>query len=84
MAAALQDDRVKRDPSTHFIFQHRVFQLPDARFDLSGRERGPVLRVKLGDLDAVVPIDDVAAIFADKRSYLEAYQADWKPWLDEL
>lgn len=66
MAAAMQDDRVKRDPSTHFIFQHRVFQLPDARFDLSGRERGPVLRVKLGDLDAVVPIDDVATEFGIK------------------
>lgn len=66
MAAALQDDRLKPDPSTHFIFQHRVFQLPDARFDLSGRERGPVLRVKLGDLDAVVPIDDVATEFGIK------------------
>lgn len=66
MAAALQDSRVKSDPSTHFMFQHRVFQLPDARFDLSGRERGPVLRVKLGDIEAVVPIDDVASEFGIK------------------
>lgn len=71
MAAAMQEDRVKRDPSTHFIFQHRVFHLPDARFDLSGRERGPVLRVKLGDLDAVVPIDDVATEFGIKPDSID-------------
>src|SRR4051794_3028017 len=28
--------------------------------------------------------DEVAAIFADKRSYLLRYQADWMPWLTEL
>jgi UDP-MurNAc hydroxylase len=27
---------------------------------------------------------DVAAIFADKRAYLERYQADWLPWLDDM
>jgi UDP-MurNAc hydroxylase len=27
--------------------------------------------------------DEVAAIYADKRRYLQAYQADWMPWLDE-
>ena len=51
------------DPNTHFVFQHRVFQLPDARFELSGRERAPVMRVTLGDLDAVIQIDDVASEF---------------------
>lgn len=66
MSAALQNDRAKPDPNTHFVFQHRVFQLPDARFDVSGRERGPVLRVKLGELDAVIPIDDVASEFGIK------------------
>ncbi len=30
------------------------------------------------------PIDDVRAIFDDKRSYLRRYQADWTPWLEEL
>ena len=53
----------KLDPNTHFVFQHRVFQLPDARFELSGRDRHPVMRVKLGDIDAVIPIDDVASEF---------------------
>ena len=27
------------------------------------------------------PADEVDAIFADKRRYLERYQADWAPWL---
>jgi len=63
MAAALPDDRSRPDPSTHFAFQHRVFALPDARFDMAGRERSPVLRVQLGDIDAVIPIDDVASEF---------------------
>lgn len=51
------------DPNTNFVFEHRVFDLPDARFELNGRERAPVMRVMLGDLDAVIPIDDVASEF---------------------
>jgi len=66
MPAAVMDKRSTLDPSTHFAFQHRVFQLPDARFDMSGRDRAPVLRVKLGDLDAVIPIDDVTTEFGIK------------------
>ncbi len=66
MPAAAHDQQSKPDPSTHFLLQHRIFQLPDARFDMAGRERGPVLRVKLGDLDAVIPIDDVASEFGIK------------------
>ncbi len=31
-----------------------------------------------------IPDEDVEAIFDDKRSYLEQYRADWKPWLDDL
>lgn len=31
-----------------------------------------------------VPDGEVAAIFSDKRVYLERYQADWMPWLDDL
>ena len=66
MPAAAHDQQSKPDPSTHFLLQHRIFQLPDARFDMAGRERVPVLRVKLGDLDAVIPIDDVASEFGIK------------------
>ena len=62
-AAAVLDTAEKLDPNTHFVFAHRVFQLPDARFELNGRERGPVMRVQIGDLDAVIPIDDVASEF---------------------
>jgi hypothetical protein len=31
-----------------------------------------------------MPAADVTAIFDDKLAYLREYQADWKPWLDEL
>ncbi len=30
------------------------------------------------------PEAEVAAIFSDKRAYLERYQADWSAWLDKL
>jgi len=31
-----------------------------------------------------MPERDVLAIFDEKRSYLQRYQADWRPWLDDL
>jgi UDP-MurNAc hydroxylase len=31
-----------------------------------------------------VPDEEVAAIFEDKEDYLRRYQADWRPWLDDL
>ena len=31
-----------------------------------------------------IPDEEVEQIFSDKESYLRRYQADWKPWLDEL
>jgi UDP-MurNAc hydroxylase len=31
-----------------------------------------------------IPDDEVAAIFSDKRAYLEQYQSDWLPWLEEM
>lgn len=42
------------------------------------------------DVDDVIsaehpmPHDQVDAIFSDKRTYLEEYQADWLPWLDDM
>ncbi len=32
------------------------------------------------------PVDDAAvdAMFTDKKAHLEAYQADWLPWIDEM
>jgi UDP-MurNAc hydroxylase len=36
------------------------------------------------DVHHPVPDAEVTAIFDDKRAYLRAYQADWKPWLDEV
>jgi UDP-MurNAc hydroxylase len=66
---------------THFLRRladagrHGVLNIPGTSIDI-----GP-------DGIAVahpLPTADVEAIFTDKRSYLEAYQADWTPWLDEL
>jgi len=47
---------------------------------------GTEIEVTPGDLTIRHPIPEgeVAAIFADKESYLRRYQADWRPWLDEL
>jgi UDP-MurNAc hydroxylase len=47
---------------------------------------GTEIEVTPDDLRVRHPIseDEVAAIFEDKESYLRRYQADWRPWLDEL
>jgi UDP-MurNAc hydroxylase len=45
---------------------------------------GTTIEVGPESLEVTHPVDDVEAIFADKRTYLSAYQADWTPWLDEL
>ena len=61
------------------------------RLDAAGRQGitnipGTTIDVTPQSVDVTYPIPeaDVAAIFADKRSYLNRYQADWKPWLDDL
>jgi len=55
--------------------RHGVLNMPGTTIDI-----GP----DSIDITHPMPADDVAAIFTDKRSYLERYQADWKPWLDNL
>ena len=49
--------------------------VPGTTIDLAG-----------GDITVThpMPAADVEAIFADKRTYLERYQADWLPWLDDM
>lgn len=42
------------DPSTHFAFQHKIFQVPGARFALTGPDRIPALRVDVGEHEASV------------------------------
>lgn len=44
------------DRVTHFIFQHKVFSLDRAHFALEPRSREPVYYVRLGDLQAVLPL----------------------------
>ncbi len=45
---------------------------------------GTAIDIGPNGVEVTHPVDDVDAIFADKRSYLRAYQADWMPWLDDL
>jgi UDP-MurNAc hydroxylase len=55
--------------------RHGVMNVPGTTIDV-----GP------DSIDVTHPMatDEVEEIFADKRTYLRAYQADWTPWLDEL
>ncbi|HVJ56017.1 MAG TPA: hypothetical protein VM689_26390 [Aliidongia sp.] len=48
--------------NTLFEFAHAVFRTPDARF-LLGTDRKPCLAIKLGDLDALVPLSSVVKEF---------------------
>lgn len=53
----------KLDPSTHFAFEHKIFKVPGARFALTGQDRVPALRVKVGELEASIPIESLAHEF---------------------
>jgi UDP-MurNAc hydroxylase len=55
--------------------RHGVMNVPGTTIDV-----GP------DSIDVTHPMatEAVEEIFADKRTYLRAYQADWTPWLDEL
>jgi UDP-MurNAc hydroxylase len=61
------------------------------RLDAAGRKGvlavpGTTIEVSPGDITVTHPMpdDEVAAIFADKRAYLERYRDDWSEWLDAL
>ncbi|MEZ5295000.1 MAG: Rieske 2Fe-2S domain-containing protein [Ilumatobacteraceae bacterium] len=47
---------------------------------------GTEIEVTPDDITVTHPIPDadVERIFAEKEDYLRRYQADWKPWLDDL
>ncbi|MEQ8332246.1 hypothetical protein [Nisaea sp.] len=51
------------DPSTHFAFEHRIFKVNGAHFMLSGQDRTAALRVKVGDLEASVPLESLCTEF---------------------
>jgi len=52
-----------------------VMNVPGTTIDLAGAERA---------IEHPMPVGDVEAIFANKRAYLEEYQADWLPWIDDM
>ena len=51
------------DPSTHFAFEHKIFKVNGAHFKLTGQDRIPALRVKVGDLEASVPLESLCTEF---------------------
>jgi hypothetical protein len=55
------------DRSTRFVFEHKVFSLENAYFSLEARSREPVYHVKLGDLDAVLPLPMIRTEFGIEK-----------------
>lgn len=62
-----------------------------SRLDAAGHQGilavpGTVIEVTPDDITVTHPMsdDEVAEIFAAKEQYLRTYQADWRPWLDEM
>jgi hypothetical protein len=53
----------KADPSTHFAFEHKIFQVKDARFALTGPDRLPALRINVGDHEASIPLESLCQEF---------------------
>lgn len=49
--------------STHFDFQHKVFRLPGAFFNLDPTSKDPVLNITLGDLKAALPFNTLRESF---------------------
>jgi hypothetical protein len=52
-----------QDPSTHFLFEHKIFQVKDARFALTGPDRIPAMRMNVGEHEASIPLDSLCHEF---------------------
>ena len=50
-------------PSTHFLFEHKIFQVKDARFALTGPDRIPAMRMNVGEHEASIPLDSLCQEF---------------------
>ena len=57
------------------VGRHGVMNVPGTTIDISPESV---------EVTHPMPTADVEAIFTDKRAYLDAYRADWAPWLHEL
>ena len=58
-----EQDHNQENTSREFVFEHRIFSLPETRFHLSESDRKPVMHLKLGDVDAVMKIEEVTKEF---------------------
>jgi hypothetical protein len=57
----------KLDPATHFAFEHKIFQLQDVHFALTGQDKIPALRMSVGDHEASIPLESVCQEFKIDR-----------------
>lgn len=48
---------------THFDFQHKVFRMPGAFFNIEPTSKEPVLNIELGDLKAALPFNTLRESF---------------------
>jgi hypothetical protein len=62
--------------STTFVFEHKVFALPEARFRMCANGRDPALFAMLGDLEVALPIDTIAREFAIEHASADASLLD--------
>lgn len=53
----------QKNTNTHFLFQHKVFNVPGAYFSVAHDSRQPVLHFLLGDLKASVPFPTLREAF---------------------
>jgi len=63
MTAAETEKEETLDPSTHFAFEHKIFKVDGAHFSLTGQDRVPALRVRVGELEASIPLESLCAEF---------------------
>ena len=63
MSKAAELSSIEVDRSTHFLFEHRVFQLKGARFALTDDGTTPAFHVELGALNAALALNTLCSEF---------------------
>ena len=66
----------KGDRSTHFIFENKVFQIPDGYFSIVAGTDDPVFNVKLGDIWGKIPLSTIQQAFNISKDSPDAVLLD--------
>ncbi len=56
-------DAEQLSTSTHFVFEHKIFEVKGAHFRLTHDNRVPALYVTLGDMTGAIPVSSICAEF---------------------